>query len=103
MKEAYGSHKAFSFRLDALVESDEVHLFESAIDLLSYATINSDYDEKNLLSLAGVYQPKNNLDESNIPLALNYYLNGAHESIITQYIYNKKRLGLQRNKKHIDF
>ena len=33
--------------------------------------------------------------------ALNYYLNGAHESIITQYIYNKKRLGLQRNKKHI--
>ena len=57
------SHKAFSFRLDSLVNSNEVHLFESAIDLLSYATLNSDYDEKNLLSLAGIYQPKNNLEE----------------------------------------
>lgn len=86
MKEAYGSHKAFSFRLDSLTESDEVHLFESAIDLLSYATLNSDYEEKNLLSLAGIYQPKSNLEESNIPLALNYYLN-QHPNIKKVYLH----------------
>lgn len=86
MKEAYGSHKAYSFRLDSLVESDEVHLFESAIDLLSYATINSDYDEKNLLSLAGIYQPSKNIEDSNLPLALNYYLN-QHPKIKKIYLH----------------
>ena len=79
MKDAYGSHKAFSFKLDSLNTSNEVHLFESAIDLLSYATIqkykNKEWYNDNLLSLAGVYQPAKKIDESKIPLALNYYLN----------------------------
>lgn len=39
-----------------------VHLFEAAIDLLSYATYlkceGKDYRTQNLLSLSGVYQPK---------------------------------------------
>ena len=39
MQEAYGSHKAFSFKLNSLENNNEVHIFESAIDLLSYATI----------------------------------------------------------------
>ena len=79
MKDAYGSHKAFSFKLDSLNTNNEVHLFESAIDLLSYATIQKDKNKEwynnNLLSLAGVYQPAKKIDESKIPLALNYYLN----------------------------
>lgn len=79
MKDAYGSHKAFSFKLDSLEKSDTVHLFESAIDLLSYATLNKlenkEWYNDNLLSLAGVYQPAKKIDESKIPLALNYYLN----------------------------
>ena len=79
MKDAYGSHKAFSFKLDAIEKSDTVHLFESAIDLLSYATLNKlenkEWYKDNLLSLAGVYQPAKKIDESKIPLALNYYLN----------------------------
>ena len=79
MQDAYGSHKAFSFKLDALESSNSVHLFESAIDLLSYATMrkleNKEWYNDNLLSLAGVYQPAKKLDESKIPLALNYYLN----------------------------
>ena len=76
MKEAYGSHKAFSFKLDSYKESNVLHLFESAIDLLSYATINKDnYYNENLLSLAGVYQPQTNIEESKLPLVLNYYLN----------------------------
>ena len=79
MKDAYGSHKAFSFKLDSLEKNDTVHLFESAIDLLSYATLNKlenkEWYNDNLLSLAGVYQPAKKIDESKIPLALNYYLN----------------------------
>ena len=34
------STPSFSFKLDSLEKSDTVHLFESAIDLLSYATLN---------------------------------------------------------------
>ncbi len=79
MKDAYGSHKAFSFKIDAIEKTNSVHLFESAIDLLSYATINKldnkEWYKDNLLSLAGVYQPAKKIDESKIPLALNYYLN----------------------------
>ena len=79
MKDAYGSHKAFSFKLESTEKTDSVHLFESAIDLLSYATLkkmeNKEWYNDNLLSLAGVYQPAKKIDESKIPLALNYYLN----------------------------
>lgn len=75
MKEAYGSNKAFSFKLDSHDESDSLHLFESAIDLLSYASIYKDYYKENLLSLAGIYQPQNKLEDSKLPLVLNYYLN----------------------------
>lgn len=36
---------------------------------------NKEWYNDNLLSLAGVYQPAKKIDESKIPLALNYYLN----------------------------
>ena len=80
MKDAYGSHKGFSFRLESIENnSNSVHLFESAIDLLSYATLlkmnNIEWYNENLLSLSGVYQPSKNIGDSKIPLALNYFLN----------------------------
>ncbi len=90
MKEVGGSHKAFSFRLFSKNECNEVHLFESAIDLLSYATLmkinGKDWSNSNLLSLAGVYQPSKNLEESKIPLALNYFLN-LHPNIKKIYLH----------------
>lgn len=90
MKDAYGSHKAFSFKLDATDSCDSVHLFESAIDLLSYATLNKmenkEWYNDNLLSLAGVYQPAKKIDESKIPLALNYYLN-QNQNIKNIYLH----------------
>ena len=87
MKEAYGSHKAFSFKLDSYNESDKLHLFESAIDLLSYATINKNsYYQDNLLSLAGIYQPQKNIEDSKLPLVLNYYLN-QHPNIKVIYLH----------------
>ena len=86
MKEAYGSSKAFSFKLDSYEENNTLHLFESAIDLLSYASIYKEYYKENLLSLAGIYQPQSNIEESKLPLVLNYYLN-QHPNIKNIYLH----------------
>lgn len=79
MKDCYGSNKAFSFKLESYNnQNDSVHLFESAIDLLSYATLlkieNKNYHDENLLSLAGVYQPSKNLLDSKLPISLALFL-----------------------------
>lgn len=75
--DATGSDKRFSFSIPA-PGSDTVHLFESAIDLLSYATLvkmnGSNWNREHLASLAGVYKPKEELQESSMPLALKRYL-----------------------------
>ena len=79
MHDCYGSNKACSFKLIANnKENNAVHLFESAIDLLSYATIlkmnNIDYHNENLLSLSGVYQPAKEIGNSKMPIALTLFL-----------------------------
>ena len=78
-QDASGSDKRYSFRLLARGPTETVHLFEAAIDLLSYATYlkceGNDYRTQNLLSLSGVYQPKKELSESKVPIALTTYLN----------------------------
>ena len=75
--DATGSDKRFSFSIPA-PGSDTVHLFESAIDLLSYATLakmnGGNWNRAHLVSLAGVYKPKEELQESSMPLALKRYL-----------------------------
>ena len=77
IKEVMGSSKEYSFRINSNVCSKDLHLFESAIDLLSYATIlkmsNIDWHKYNLLSFGGVYVP-NNLEYSKLPLSLLNYL-----------------------------
>ena len=75
--DANGSDKRFSFSIPAS-GSDTVHLFESAIDLLSFATLvkmnGGNWNREHLVSLAGVYKPKVELQESSMPLALKRYL-----------------------------
>ena len=77
-QDASGSDKRYSFRLLAKKPADTVHLFEAAIDLLSYATYlkceGKDYRKENLLSLSGVYQPKKESKDSKIPIALSVFL-----------------------------
>lgn len=84
-----GSDKNFSFRLASAKKSNSVHLFEAAIDLLSYATYlmweGQDYHRENLLSLSGVYQP-NDSGEMKIPIALKYFLK-QHEEIQKIYLH----------------
>ena len=70
-----GSDKRFSFFIPAESEMQTVHLFESAIDLLSYASleikVKRNWRRDDLLSLAGVYKTDKKQD---IPLALRTYL-----------------------------
>ena len=89
-QDASGSDKRYSFRLLAREPTDTVHLFEAAIDLLSYATYlkceGKDYKGENLLSLSGVYQPKKELKDSTIPIALSTFLK-ANTQIKTLYLH----------------
>ncbi len=75
--EASGSDKRFSFSISS-EKSDTVHIFESAIDLLSYATIlkmnGQKWNEHHLISLAGVYRPGKEFKDSSFPLALKQFL-----------------------------
>lgn len=73
--EVSGSDKQYSFSLSAQKPSDEVHLFESAIDLLSYCTLcqmsGREWPWEHLLSLGGVAK---NRTEKTLPVALEHFL-----------------------------
>lgn len=75
--EATGSDKHYSFSVPA-ENSDTLYLFESAIDLLSFATERKldgmEWKTGHFLSLAGVYKPKREIRDSTVPLALTRYL-----------------------------
>lgn len=76
--EATGSDKHYSFGIPAQTHNTTLHLFESAIDLLSFATMlkdcGRDWQRENLLSLAGIYKPRSEIIESKLPVALTQYL-----------------------------
>jgi len=78
MGEVPGSDKRYAFSLPAAENSTELHLFESAIDLLSYCTMltlrGKDWRQLHLLSLAGIHRPAENTEESALPAALLSYL-----------------------------
>lgn len=71
--EVSGSNKSFSFSLMCNT-STGLHVFESAIDLLSYATIHKEKDgnflRESMLSLAGVYVPASDKSRRKLPKAL---------------------------------
>ena len=78
MREATGSNKKYSFKIKADKESNIVHLFESSIDLLSYATLlhleNKNWRAENLLSLGGIYSSKYDVEKTKIPVSLTEFL-----------------------------
>lgn len=79
MGETAGSDKHFSFRIEGTVKC--VHVFEGAIDLLSYATIRrmsgERWNSESLLSLGGVYGGANAVK---LPVALENYLDHHPET-----------------------
>lgn len=78
MRDSKGSSKEYSFRLLSTTVNNSLHIFESSIDLLSYATLlklkGYNYQNQNLLALAGVYQPSNNIEQSKVPIAVKNFL-----------------------------
>lgn len=78
MRDAKGSSKEFSFRLLSKINNNSLHIFESSIDLLSYAALlkikGYDYQNQNLLALAGVYQSSKNIEEAKVPIAVQKFL-----------------------------
>lgn len=79
MRDAKGSSKEFSFRMLSKIINNSLHIFESSIDLLSYATLlklkGYNYQNQNLLALAGVYQSSKNIENSKVPIAVQNFLN----------------------------
>ena len=73
--EVTGSDKRYSFSIVENRSAGTVHLFESAIDLMSYATLlhmtGRDWKQDALLSLAGVYKTKR---ENVVPVSLSRFL-----------------------------
>lgn len=88
MGECERSDKSYSFKLTN--DNANIHLFESAIDLLSYATLvkmhGNDWQNVSMISLAGVYTPKEKIEESKIPKALVTYLK-SHPYIEKIYLH----------------
>ena len=99
--ECNGSDKRFSFNIPA-ENSKILHLFESAIDLLSFATIRKlngmEWRKDHLLSLAGVYQPREKIEESAVPLALTKYLSDHPEIKLIVLRLDNDRAGLMAAK-----
>ena len=95
--DASGSDKNYSFSIPADKKSSCLHLFESAIDLLSYATIlkyqGEEWREEHLLSLAGVYQPAKEIEKSKVPAALVRYLKEYPEIIEIEFHLDKDKAG----------
>lgn len=73
--EVSGSDKHYSFSLPGRAGGETVHLFEAAIDALSYATLlkmtGRSWRKDTLLSLAGVYKAQK---EYVVPMALDRFL-----------------------------
>ncbi len=88
--DATGSDKHYSFKLFPYEPNDSLHLFESAIDLLSYATLmkakGGDWRKENLLSLAGIYMPQKDIAQSKVPIALTQCLED-YPQIKTIYLH----------------
>ena len=85
--EVTGSDKHFSFVLSDDPQAVSVHVFESAIDALSYATLlkmtGRNWRQAPLLSLAGVYKPKR---ENVVPVALDRFLR-EHPTVNTLLLH----------------
>jgi hypothetical protein len=76
MGDLAGSDKRYSFQT-RYSKSSVLHIFEGAMDLLSYATISKmkkfDWQKTNMLSLSGVYVPQKGTDFK-LPIALDSFL-----------------------------
>ena len=85
--EIEGSDKRYSFSYTSDKSDEKVHLFESVIDLLSFASLvkmkGQDWKENNYLSLGGIFSAGKNEE---LPMNLNHYLYD-HLSVNTIHLH----------------
>ena len=78
MHDITGSNKSYSFMLESKNKTNKIHIFEGAIDLLSFASLlhlkGMNYEDYTLISLAGVYQPAKIIEQSKIPKTIERHL-----------------------------
>ena len=72
--EVEGSDKRFSFSIQPETVSSKLIVSESAIDVLSVATLRGDIEQVHYLSIGGAYAPKKHTDMASLPKALEQYL-----------------------------
>ena len=89
-KDSYGSDRSYFFLSKAEKECPSVSVFESAIDLLSFATLfkmrGIDYKKFNLMSLSGIYFPAKDETKVKIPTSLGRFLD-EHKETKTVYLH----------------
>ncbi len=77
-KEVYGSIKDYSFNIIGRTMRNSVRVFESAIDMMSFATLMQDalwdFKAENMMSVSGVYMPGKDIENSKVPASLKRYL-----------------------------
>ena len=82
MGDAAGSDKRYAFRIERA--GSTIHVFESAIDLLSFATImkqrTGEWRAEPMVSLGGVYASKGCTNQIKLPVALTKALD-FHEDV----------------------
>lgn len=87
--DATGSSKQYSFKLESNKKTDKIFIFEGAIDALSYATLfklyGQNWEDKTLISLAGIYQPAKIIEQSKVPVAISNYLE-KHPEVTKIYL-----------------
>ena len=87
--DATGSSKQYSFKLESNKKTDKIFIFEGAIDALSYATLfklyGQNWEDKTLISLAGVYQPAKIIEQRKVPFAISNYLE-KHPEVTKIYL-----------------
>lgn len=107
-QEVSSSNKAYSFAMrDVTGNSNTVHIFEAAIDAMSYASLiqlySSDFKSKNLLSLGGAQSGKTSKfkteEEVTLPLALEEFIKTSPQAINKVYIhFDNDEAGLKHSK-----
>lgn len=90
----YGSDKRYSFQLKNIY-SEVLHVFESPIDLMSYQTLekmkNKEWKKENYLSIDGATIIGKNIEDTEIPVALEHFLKNNHQiKSIVLYFDNDK-------------
>ena len=103
--EAMGSNKAHSFSYTNK-ESKSLRVFESAIDMLSYMTIQKingfDFRNDNFLSIAGASKQIKAKKEADLPIALKTFLS-KNKQIDTIYFHlDNDEVGIGSTRKMIE-